>query len=131
MIIVLFAAILPFVIWPIEIILPYPYIVEELAKTVLVFFILGREEERSSQIKLTVLAGLFFAFSESVFYLSNILLVGTLSTFLERFLWTIPLHVATVLLILFSGSWKKELLPLGVAGAMTLHYFFNLFVSRL
>lgn len=128
--IILFAAVIPFVIWPIEIIFPYPYIVEELAKTVLVFFILGTRG-RSLQIKLTILAGLFFAFSESVLYISNILLVGTLWTYLERLLLTIPLHILTSLLILLSGSRKKELLPLGVVMAMILHYFFNLFVSRL
>jgi len=130
MLIPLFASMAPFLVWPIELIFPYPYLVEELVKGFLVFFIL-KSSDSSSKIKLAVLTGLFFAFSESVLYMSNILLVGTLWTFVERLLFTVPLHTVTTLLILFSGLKKKELLPLGVIAAMLLHYFFNLFVGRL
>ncbi|PIP74747.1 MAG: hypothetical protein CO135_02790 [Candidatus Levybacteria bacterium CG_4_9_14_3_um_filter_35_16] len=130
MLIPLFASMAPFLIWPAELVFPYPYIVEELVKGLLVFFILKSPND-TTRIRLAVLVGLLFAFSESVLYMSNILLVGTLWTFIERLLLTVPLHVATTLLILFSGMKKQKFLPLGLIAGMILHYFFNLFVGTL
>lgn len=128
MAIVLFAAILPFVLWPIEFIFPYPYIIEELAKVVLVFFIF-KTPGKSSQISLIISAGLLFAFSESVLYLSNIMLVGTVWTFVWRLLLTSFLHVLTMLIIFVSGIKKRKFLLFGVIIAMILHYYFNVFIS--
>ena len=130
MLIPLFASMAPFLIWPIELIFPYPYIVEELVKGLFVLFIL-KSPSNAVKIRLAILVGLFFSFSESVLYMSNILLVGTLWTFVERLLLTFPLHIITTLLILLSGMKKKELLPLGVITAMLMHYLFNLLVSGL
>lgn len=47
----LFASILPFVLWPIELALPYPHIIEELAKAALVFVVIkeGRVETPVSE----------------------------------------------------------------------------------
>src|SRR3989338_8458996 len=129
MLIPLFASMAPLLIWPVEFIFPYPHIIEELVKGFLVYFIL-KSSDNTIRIRSTILAGLLFAFSESVMYMFNILLVGTIWTFIERLILTIPLHVITTLLILLSGMRKKELLPLGVVAAMFLHYFFNLFVQR-
>lgn len=130
MLIPLFASMAPFLVWPFELIFPYPHIVEELVKGFLVFFTL-KSSDNTTRIKLAILAGLFFAFSESVMYMSNIFLVGTLWTFIERLLLTIPLHVVTTLLILFSGMKKKAFLPLGIIAAMLYHYVFNLMVGQL
>ncbi|MDP2585472.1 MAG: PrsW family glutamic-type intramembrane protease [Candidatus Levybacteria bacterium] len=130
MLIPLFASIAPFLVWPIELIFPYPHVVEELAKGFLVYFILESSGNKNKVI-LTVLAGVFFAFSESVMYMSNMFLVGTLWTPIQRLLLTIPLHTITMLIILLSGIKKKAFLPLGLIAAMTLHYFFNLFVGNL
>lgn len=126
----LFASIAPFLVWPIELIFPYPHIVEELFKGLLVFFIL-KSPDNATRIRLGILAGFFFAFSESVLYISNILLVGTVWIFIERLFLTIPLHVLTTLLILFSGMKKKEFLVLGIVGAILAHYLFNLLVAGL
>ena len=130
MLIPLYASIAPFLVWPVEFIFPYPYIVEELVKGSMVLFILKSSSD-TTKIRLAILVGLFFAFSESVLYMFNILLVGSLWTPIERLLLTIPLHVTTTLLILFSGMRRQKLLPLGLIAAMMLHYLFNLFVGRL
>lgn len=130
MLIPLFASVAPFLIWPIEFVFPYPFVVEELVKLLIVFFIL-KSLNKKTMIILAILAGIFFAFSESVLYISNIILVGTPWTFIERLIITTPLHVITILLILFSGMWRRIFLPLGVAAAMILHFFFNLFVAGL
>lgn len=130
MLIPLFASVAPFLLWPVEFLFPYPHIVEELVKLLIVFFIL-KSLNKKTMIILAILAGIFFAFSESVLYISNIMLVGTPWTFIERLIITTPLHVVTILLILFSGMWSRIFLPLGVAAAMILHFFFNLFVAGL
>jgi hypothetical protein len=131
MLIPLFASMAPFLVWPLELVFPYPYVVEELAKGVFVLFILSSPSNSPAKIRVAVLVGFLFAFSESVMYMNNILLVGTLGTLVQRLLLTIPLHTVTMLIILFSGMKKKALLPLGIIAAMLLHYFFNLSVGRL
>lgn len=124
----LFALIAPFVIWPIELLLPYPYIVEELAKAILVFSLLGLKK-RSEKIKLAILIGVLFAFSESVLYLFNIQLVGSMRTFLVRLLVTIPLHATTTLVILLPALKNKKLIIVGFFLAAIIHYLFNLFIQ--
>lgn len=131
MIIILFAAILPFFLWPIEMLLPYPFIVEELAKALLVYWILVSVSGKSTQIKIAILVGVLFSFSESILYLVNILQVGNGWTIVQRLLLTTPLHVITILIMLFFGMWKKTYLILGVLLAMLLHYWFNLFAVAL
>lgn len=127
MIIILFGAIMPFILWPIEYFLPFPYVVEELAKAILVIAII-KYTDRPMQVRIAAFSGLLFAISESVFYIFNILLVGTSITLLQRLLLTIPLHVGTILIILFFGMKRKEFIPIGVVIAGIIHYYFNLFV---
>jgi RsiW-degrading membrane proteinase PrsW (M82 family) len=124
----LFALIAPFVVWPIELILPYPHIIEELAKAVLVFTLLDLPE-RLTKIKLAILIGVLFAFSESVLYLFNIQLVGDVQTYFVRLLVTVPLHVITTLIILLPALKNKKLIIVGVIFASLIHYFFNLYIQ--
>lgn len=131
MLVPLFAAIAPFLVWPIELLLPYPYVIEELAKLLLVIFILNENVNSTIKIRLAILAGLFFALSESALYMFNIQLVGTLSTLLQRLALTLPLHGITTLIILFSGIKSRAFLIIGITIAMILHYTFNLFVGGL
>ncbi len=124
----LLALIAPFVVWPIELILPYPYIIEELAKAILVFTLLNLPE-RLTKIKLAILIGVLFAFSESVLYLFNIQLVGNIQTYFIRLLVTIPLHVITTLIILLPALKNKKLIIVGVIFASLVHYLFNLYIQ--
>lgn len=121
MTVVLFAAIAPLILWPIEIVFPYPHIVEELAKAILVFFVL-KTARTSSQINLAVASGFLFAISESVLYLFNLLAVGSTGTLLARLATTIPLHVTTVVLMTIN-------LPIGLPISIIGHYFFNSWVA--
>jgi RsiW-degrading membrane proteinase PrsW (M82 family) len=124
----LLALIAPFVVWPIELILPYPHIIEELAKAVLVFTLLDLPE-RLTKIKLAILIGVLFAFSESVLFLFNIQLVGNIQTYFVRLLVTIPLHVITTLIILLPALKNKKLIIVGVVFASLVHYLFNLYIQ--
>ncbi len=124
----LLALIAPFVVWPIELLLPYPHIIEELAKAVLVFTLLNLPD-RLTKIKLAILIGVLFAFSESVLYLFNIQLVGNIQTYFIRFLVTIPLHTITTLIILLPALKNKKLIIIGVVFASLIHYLFNLYIQ--
>lgn len=112
----LFAVIAPFIVWPIEYFFPYPFIVEELAKAVLVRINKPTYTE-------AILAGFLFAFSESVFYLINILETGNFETYMLRLALTAPLHILTILII-------KKNFQLGLPLAMTIHYFYNAFLNK-
>jgi hypothetical protein len=130
MLIPLFAAIAPFLVWPIEFFFPYPYVIEELAKAILVLIVIQSTPNGAMKFKLTVLVGVLFAFSETVFYITNLFLVGNLTMFFERLLWTTPLHTITSLIILLPTFINKKLMPVGLILAMIVHYYFNLFVGR-
>lgn len=124
----LFAAITPFVLWPIELILPYPHVLEEAAKTLLLLAVLN-STNRIYQIKMAVIIGLLFAFSESVLYLFNIYLAGDITTLLVRFAFTIPLHLITTLTILVPAMINRKLIIVGLIIAVFVHYFFNQLIA--
>lgn len=128
MIPVLAAAAAPFVLWPIELLLPFPYIIEELVKALIVFFIAKEAIDRPLQIVLIILSGLLFTVSETILYSLNISLVGNWVTLADRLLLTGALHIGTLLLILGFTFIKKRLLPVGVILAMIVHFLFNYFV---
>lgn len=126
----IYAAITPFFLWPIEFFLPYPYIIEEIAKTILVFFIL-KEHTLKKKVLLTLLAGLLFSISESVLYIFNFALVGDSSAIVTRLLLTIPLHTLTILIILVPALIDKKLLPLGIILTILIHYYFNIIIGKI
>lgn len=120
----LFALILPFILWPIEVVLPYPYVLEEIAKGGLVFIALSFSSRRK-QLVCAFLIGFSFTLSENVLYLFNIFAIGTVSFFLQRIFFTGLLHVGTTLLILAVSLKDKRLLVLGIFLAGVIHYLFN------
>ncbi len=130
-IIPLASLILPFILWPLELLLPYPYIVEEVAKAVVVYFIIKSTNNYDHRVKLAVFSGVFFALSESVLYIFNIQLTGSIETLLLRMLITIPLHVITYLIILLVSTKNIKLMPLGILLAGIVHYTFNMVISFL
>ena len=126
----LFAVIAPFLIWPIELVFPYPYIVEEIVKLAIIYFVVKDNNlSKTNKLQLTILNGILFAFSEDVLYLFNIALVGSLGTFFTRILLTIPLHVLTSVLILSPALKNRKLIFLGFIPAVILHYLFNLWIQ--
>jgi predicted RNase H-related nuclease YkuK (DUF458 family) len=123
-IIPLYALIAPFILWPIEYYLPYPFIIEEIAKGILVYIVVT-DKTIKNKVSSVVIAALLFSISESFFYLINIYQVGNISTLFMRFVLTTPMHIITALVILFFGMKDKRLIPLGVVIAGVIHLFFN------
>lgn len=126
----LFAAISPFFLWPIEFIAPYPHIIEELAKAILVWFII-KIPSTGSRVRLAIASGVLFALSESIFYIININLVGNIQTLVQRLALTISLHVLTILIMLYFFSKDRRLIPVGLILAMLAHLSYNLAIGYL
>lgn len=126
----LFALILPAFVWPIELVLPYPYIIEEIAKAALIYWVAASDETTTLKVKIVVAVGVLFAFSESVMYLFNIYMVGNISTLFQRLALTTSMHVITSLVIFIPGIKHKKLIVLGAIIAGVIHYFFNYYVQR-
>lgn len=118
--VILYSLFGPFLVWPIEYILPYPYIVEEFFKLLVVKFTNGNT-------KSYILAGVLFALTETVFYSFNINLFGNLSLFFVRFTATSLLH-ATTFLIIFKLSKKENGLILGFLVSVLIHYLYNRYI---
>ncbi|OGM17961.1 hypothetical protein A2V61_00290 [Candidatus Woesebacteria bacterium RBG_19FT_COMBO_47_8] len=125
----LFSLFLPFLVWPVEYFFPYPFIVEEIAKGVLIYFV-ATSREKIDKIKMVAAIGVLFAFSETVLYLFNIYLVGNISTLLQRLMLTTSLHVITSLIIYLPAIRNKKYIVLGVVLAGVLHYFFNFYIGK-
>lgn len=118
--------ILPAVLIPVVRFTGYSEIIEEISKALIVIFLILKITGLKRQTLCAVIFGFLFGFSESIFYLGNILQTGNFNIFFERFLFAVPLHIITVLIILFFGLISKYLLPLGVAIAIIIHLLFNI-----
>ena len=118
---ILYSVFGPFLVWPIEYFFPYPYIVEELFKSFVVWF--GDKKALTY-----VYAGLAFAATETVFYAVNINLSGSLSLMAVRFVTSGLLHSLTFLVIFFVYRKNKNLIPLGFLFATLIHYLYNLYI---
>jgi hypothetical protein len=124
------ALISPFLLWPIEFFLPYPYFVEEIAKIILVCFILKGTLKIQDMFALVVTCSLLFTLSESIFYYINFIGFG-LMPFFQRILLTGSLHALTSSIMLACGLVSSKLLPVGLILAITVHYLYNSLVGLL
>lgn len=118
----------PFLLWPIEIIFPFPYIAEEIFKGIIVYLILQVKNKRVQE-KLVIFSALFFSLSESVLYIFNIFAVGNIGIFFLRLAMTISLHLLSFVIIYFVSRKNIKMLPLGILIAGVLHYFYNYLIA--
>lgn len=118
--VILYSLVGPFLVWPLEYLLPYPYIIEELFKVFVVKF-------TSGNAKIYILAGIVFALTETILYSININLLGRPSLFLARFVSTSFLHGATFLVI-FKLSKKKNGIISGFFISVLIHYLYNRYI---
>ena len=128
--IVLSSLFAPFLLWPVEHLLPYPYFIEESLKAVIVFFGLNYKEKHSGKelIIISILTGIAFTVSETVMYSININSYGDSALFLKRFFLTGLLHTFTFLILIFSGKKRKKHIFFGFLINILIHYFYNSFI---
>ncbi|OIN91665.1 hypothetical protein AUJ42_01420 [Candidatus Collierbacteria bacterium CG1_02_44_10] len=123
----LIAAFSIFPLWLIEQYLPYPWFIEELLKY---FFNLQINRSKiESKLKLAFLTAISFALSESFLYLSLGAMSGSLTSFLQRLLLTVPMHIATFLVLFYGCRHKPIIRLIALASTMTIHYYLNRFLA--
>lgn len=119
-----FALISPFLLWPIEFIFPFPYIIEELLKACFIPFLLTCND-RKIQLWVALSFGILFALSESVLYVFNIIKTGSFEIFILRLVLTSLLHSSTLIIMLLFTSFTKKLFPLSLVLGILIHYIYN------
>lgn len=122
----LFALFGPFLLWPIEIILPFPYLVEELFKLFIVLFIL-KDKSDENPVATIVVSGILFSLSETVLYIFKINAYGDIGILFARLIYTTVLHTTTFLVIYYASK-KKPFLYLGLLAAILIHYLYNVYI---
>lgn len=124
----LIALVYPLILIPVEYVLPYPYIVEEIAKLSLVFLVFKASNKDSRNFYLlVVLAACLFSISETIFYLLNFLKLASMDQLLARIIWVTTLHVSTMLIMAIGVKKYKILWILFLVISMLIHYFYNSF----
>ena len=120
----LLALIAPFLIWPLELLLPLPFLVEELVKAAVIYIGWPSAPVRT-KLLFAALTGLLFGFSESVLYLVNFLGWGNMAQYFLRLAVALPLHAFTSIIILLPGLKYRHLVILGLPPAILIHYLYN------
>ena len=121
LIIALFAVFGPLFVLPVELVLPYPYVIEELFNCILIIIILVETKKRVTAIRMAILVGVLFSITETVLYIYNIALVGQPGDLVLRLILTAILHVATCLIMLVFGFINRWLIFVGLGLAILLH----------
>jgi RsiW-degrading membrane proteinase PrsW (M82 family) len=120
----LMALMAPFLVWPIEYFLPYPYLIEEFIKSIFVFNIIY-SVNKQHQLVIAATVGVLFSLSESVLYSFNFFPLNSIVPFLYRIFLTTLLHSGTILIMLLFSSKSKKLFPIGLTVAILIHYLYN------
>jgi len=117
---------LPLLLFPLEVLLPYPHVIEELAKLAIVLTLISWETNKSkTKYSLAVAFGIMFTFSETSFYLMNFWMLGNFELLPLRLVLTGSLHILTTL-ILYTTFRKHFVLGLlGLVLSIVLHFAFN------
>lgn len=124
----LLASLSPFLLWPIERLLPYPYIAEELMKGFLVYLVLKSVTSRRNQVLYALAIGFLFAFSENILYSPGFIALEAPWTFIQRIALTTILHTITSLIMLCSAFKRPSWLIWGILMSMIIHYLYNTFI---
>lgn len=126
MVILLAALAAPLLLLPLEVLLPYPHLIEELVKAGLLLWLVRSETPRASaQWEIAVGVGALFTLSETILYLNNFMFLGNGNALVPRLVLTGVLHVGTSLLVYLSlrRGWLVGFT--GLILAVAFHYLFN------
>ena len=119
----------PFLLWPIEHFLPYPYIIEELFKLscIIIFQHYGslKRFNLNKKIIFSITFALLFTLTESILYLMNLFMLNQLNLFPKRLILTGSMHTLSIIFITIGvqKSWFWRIILFG--SAVLLHYYYN------
>jgi hypothetical protein len=102
-------------------------IIEEVAKALVVLFLILKFSTFKQKIGAGITFGFLFGVSENFFYLNQIFQFGDGGVFWQRFYLPLPMHIITVLIMLFFASISKKFIFLGMIIAIVVHIVFNSF----
>ncbi len=121
----------PLILWPIEQVFGVPYLIEEGFKWWLMRMVVQQEQEEGQRLLAWVfLVGLGIAMSETMFYLMNMNVLGSLSSLGGRLVLTNGMHFLTLWLIYTGVREGGKRLKQSLAGAVLIHLLFNAWVGR-
>ena len=89
----------------------YSVVVEEVAKALVLLALVLPLPQTCWKWGMGALFGLLFGISENFLYLNQLLQQHDRLSFIHRFTLTVPMHVATVLLMFFAAKFGKKYLP--------------------
>lgn len=119
------ALVFPVIIFPIARIFGQSEVFEEIAKGLIVLFVIHKLSGKKDKILAAAIAGLLIGFSECFFYLLRFAENLNKTGFYEKIFFSVPLHVFTIILILLVSLKNKWLILPGVAVSIVVHLFFN------
>ena len=121
----------PLILWPIEQVLPLPYLIEEGFKWWLMTMVVKQEQEEGQRLLSWVfLVGLGITMSETMFYLMNMNVLGSLSSLGGRLVLTNGMHFLTLFLIYWGVRQGGKRLKWSFLGAVVIHLLFNAWGGR-
>ncbi len=129
--IIILGFILPLLLIPVIKLVGYSEIVEEISKALVVLFLISKLSSWKIKIFIGIIFGFLFGLSETMFFLNNIFQLGNFSIFWDRFFWTVPMHIITVLIMIISVLAGRKFLFFGFIGAIIFHLFFNFLIINL
>lgn len=106
-------------------ILPIPWFFEELAKAVVIFWLIWPMTSRSSRLLGALIFSLVFSLSENIFYFLNFAQQSSIDQYLWRFVWPTLMHLFTVFFMLFFSWRDRRLVFLAMIITMVVHYLYN------
>jgi hypothetical protein len=118
------ALISPLLLIPIEGVLPYPFIIEELFKYIL---LLGINKKKQRRLVESVLVGFLFNLTETFLYIPSIINSGKISVLWGRLFYTGLMHGMTCALMYFGIKKNKYFGLATLLLAMLFHFGFNQF----
>lgn len=119
------ALFVPFLLVFVEVVFPFPFIVEELVKLIMIMILVRRVGAENLTIVGVAMIGLIFGLSETVFYITDAFLLGSSSAIVIRLFVTVPMHILTVIIMFIIGRKKKIWWVVGYVVAVIIHYTFN------
>jgi len=122
---VLLSAFSIFPLWLIEQILPYPFLIEEVFKLLLVSYVVLRVRG-DRVLRLILLCGLIFGLSETILYLFNVFRNSNEWMIVARLALTVPMHTLTFYVLYLGVSRGRVMTMICFGLALGIHWLFNL-----
>ncbi|MFA6253300.1 MAG: PrsW family glutamic-type intramembrane protease [Patescibacteria group bacterium] len=108
-----------------KILLPYPALIEEVAKGLVVVYMVLKFGQGGQRVWGALVFVLVFAMSENIFYFLNFAQQNSVSLYLWRFFWPTLMHLLTVYFMLLLAWRDRRWIIIAMIITMAIHFFYN------